>query len=83
MNHHSPDHHQANGEGHRNVCLIPVSAHGTNPASAAMAGMKVVTIKSNAKGDIDLDDLKASDTCCFFYMPACPVGGVMFTAGSR
>ena len=48
-----------------------------------MAGMKVVTIKSNAKGDIDLDDLKASDTCCFFYMPACPVGGVMFTAGSR
>jgi len=51
--------HKANNETHRNVCLIPVSAHGTNPASAVMAGMKVVVIKSDEKGNVDLDDLKA------------------------
>merc|ERR1719253_2246971 len=50
---------EAKGEGHRDVCLIPVSAHGTNPASAVMAGMKVVTIKSAENGDVDLADLKA------------------------
>ena len=50
---------EATGEGHRDVCLIPVSAHGTNPASAVMAGMKVVTIKSAENGDVDLADLKA------------------------
>lgn len=47
------------GEGHRNVCLIPASAHGTNPASAAMAGYEIVTIKSNEDGTIDVDDLRA------------------------
>jgi len=47
------------GQGHRNVCLIPVSAHGTNPASAVMAGMKVVTVKSDEDGNIDLDDFNA------------------------
>ena len=50
------------GEGHRNICLIPISAHGTNPASAVMAGMKVVPVtcgRSSANGDIDLDDLLA------------------------
>jgi glycine dehydrogenase len=47
------------GEGHRNVCLIPVSAHGTNPASAVMAGMRVVTVKSDTEGRVDLDDLAA------------------------
>ncbi|MCM2371277.1 aminomethyl-transferring glycine dehydrogenase [Aporhodopirellula aestuarii] len=46
----------------RNVCLIPTSAHGTNPASAVMAGMKVVPIKCNSRGDIDVDDLKAKAT---------------------
>jgi glycine dehydrogenase len=51
--------HEARGEGHRDVCLIPQSAHGTNPASAAMAGMRVVVVKSTANGDIDLDDLRA------------------------
>ena len=51
--------HQARGEGHRHVCLIPVSAHGTNPASAVMAGMKVVGVKCDAKGNIDVADLKA------------------------
>lgn len=48
----------AKGEGHRDVCLIPVSAHGTNPASSSMAGMKLVTIKCDDNGNINLDDLK-------------------------
>ncbi|MFV0249216.1 MAG: aminomethyl-transferring glycine dehydrogenase [Tenacibaculum sp.] len=51
--------HQANGDFNRNICLIPASAHGTNPASAVMAGMKVVVVKTDQKGNIDLDDLKA------------------------
>ncbi len=51
--------HRSRGEGHRNICLIPVSAHGTNPASAVMAGMKVVGVKCDAKGNIDVADLAA------------------------
>ncbi|MDC0738973.1 aminomethyl-transferring glycine dehydrogenase [Cognatishimia sp. SS12] len=51
--------HRANGEGHRNICLIPMSAHGTNPASAQMVGWKVVPVKSAANGDIDLEDFRA------------------------
>jgi glycine dehydrogenase len=51
--------HEDRGESHRDVCLIPASAHGTNPASAAMAGMKVVVVKSTAEGTIDLVDLEA------------------------
>ncbi len=51
--------HRAQGQGHRNICLIPMSAHGTNPASAHMAGWKVVAVKSAANGDIDLDDFRA------------------------
>jgi len=47
------------GEGHRNVCLIPKSAHGTNPASAVMAGMKVVVIENDAAGNVDMADLSA------------------------
>ncbi|WP_373020338.1 aminomethyl-transferring glycine dehydrogenase [Thiomicrorhabdus sp.] len=50
--------HRSRGEGHRDVCLIPASAHGTNPASAHMAGMQVVVVATSASGDIDLDDLK-------------------------
>ena len=50
--------HRANGD-ERDVCLIPASAHGTNPASATMAGMRVVTVKSAENGDIDLDDFAA------------------------
>jgi glycine dehydrogenase len=52
-------HHRARGEAHRNVCLIPVSAHGTNPASAVMAGMKVVAVGCDTFGNIDVDDLRA------------------------
>ena len=48
--------HRARGDAQRDVCLIPVSAHGTNPASAAMAGMKVVVVKSAPNGDVDLED---------------------------
>ncbi|MDE0152188.1 MAG: aminomethyl-transferring glycine dehydrogenase [Bdellovibrionales bacterium] len=50
--------HQSIGEGGRNVCLIPSSAHGTNPASARMAGLKVVTVRCNAEGGIDWNDLQ-------------------------
>ena len=50
--------HQNNGNPHRNICLIPESAHGTNPASAVMAGMKVVVIKCDQSGNIDVNDLK-------------------------
>jgi len=50
--------HQSRGEGHRNICLIPSSAHGTNAASAATAGMKVVVVKCDEEGNVDLIDLK-------------------------
>ena len=51
--------HKSRGEQHRNICLIPTSAHGTNPASAQMAGWKVVVVKSAANGDIDVEDFRA------------------------
>jgi glycine dehydrogenase len=51
--------HESRGEAHRRVCLIPTSAHGTNPASAAMAGMKIVAVACDAQGNIDLADLRA------------------------
>ncbi len=49
---------EANGQGHRDVCLIPTSAHGTNPASAVIAGLKVVAVACDAQGNIDVEDLK-------------------------
>ena len=51
--------HQSRGQGYRNIVLIPASAHGTNPASAAMAGMKIVTVACDEHGNIDVEDLKA------------------------
>jgi glycine dehydrogenase len=51
--------HRSRGDSHRNICLIPVSAHGTNPASAVMAGMKVIGVKCDEKGNIDVADLAA------------------------
>ncbi len=51
--------HASRGEGHRDVCLIPASAHGTNPASAQMAGMKVVVVGCDREGNVDLADLRA------------------------
>ncbi len=52
-------HHAANGQDQRTICLIPASAHGTNAASAVMAGMKVVVVKTADGGDVDMDDLRA------------------------
>ncbi|WP_028310068.1 aminomethyl-transferring glycine dehydrogenase subunit GcvPB [Derxia gummosa] len=51
--------HRARGEGHRHICLIPESAHGTNPASAQMCGMEVVVVKCDANGNVDVADLRA------------------------
>ncbi|HEU4584214.1 MAG TPA: aminomethyl-transferring glycine dehydrogenase [Gemmatimonadaceae bacterium] len=51
--------HEARGEGHRDVCLIPQSAHGTNPASAVMAGLRVVVVRTDDNGNIDVADLRA------------------------
>ena len=50
---------ESQGQGHRDICLIPASAHGTNPASAIMAGLKVVVVASDEQGNVELDDLKA------------------------
>jgi glycine dehydrogenase len=50
--------HESRGDAHRNICIIPASAHGTNPASAVMAGMKVVVTKTDEKGNIDVTDLE-------------------------
>ena len=54
--------HESRGDSHRDVCLIPQSAHGTNPASAVMAGMKVVVVRTDDDGNIDIDDLEAKAT---------------------
>src|SRR5690606_11540228 len=51
--------HDSRGDTHRNVCLIPQSAHGTNPASAVLAGMQVVVTKTEENGNIDVADLRA------------------------
>ncbi|EIL89078.1 glycine dehydrogenase [Rhodanobacter fulvus Jip2] len=51
--------HQSRGEGHRDICLIPESAHGTNPASAHLCGMKVVVTKCDANGNVDVEDIRA------------------------
>ena len=68
---------KARGEGDRDVCLIPINAHGTNPASAHMAGMKVVVVKCDARGDIDLADFRvkaeqhsASLAACMITYPS-------------
>ncbi|TYO85173.1 aminomethyl-transferring glycine dehydrogenase [Oceanicella actignis] len=65
--------HRARGEEGRNVCLIPTSAHGTNPASAQMAGMKVVAVKAAANGDIDLEDFRAKAEKHAHELAACMI----------
>ncbi|MDP2061845.1 MAG: aminomethyl-transferring glycine dehydrogenase [Phaeovulum sp.] len=65
--------HRAQGQGHRDICLIPVSAHGTNPASATMAGMKVVVVKASPNGDIDLEDFAAKAKAAGDSLAACMV----------
>jgi len=49
---------QSSGDHHRDVCIIPVSAHGTNPASAAMVGMKIVAVGTDSKGNINIEELR-------------------------
>ena len=66
--------HESNGQSNRNVMLIPISAHGTNPASAVMAGMKVVVVKALENGYIDVEDLKAKAT-----QHAANLAGIMIT----
>ena len=66
--------HESRGEGHRNVMLIPISAHGTNPASAVMCGMQVVVVKALDNGYIDVEDLKAKAT-----QHAGKLAGIMIT----
>ena len=56
------EYHRSRGEHHRDVCLVPISAHGTNPASSIMAGMRVVVVACDDHGNIDVDDLKAKAT---------------------
>ena len=69
--------HESRGEPHRKICLIPTSAHGTNPASAQMAGMTVVPVGTRQNGDIDLDDFRAKAekyrdelSCCMITYPS-------------
>jgi len=71
------NYHLSRGDTHRTICLIPTSAHGTNPASAQMAGMTVVPVKARDNGDVDLDDFRAkaeqyADTlsCCMVTYPS-------------
>ncbi|MEP1012290.1 MAG: aminomethyl-transferring glycine dehydrogenase [Paracoccaceae bacterium] len=65
--------HRSCGQGERNVCLIPMSAHGTNPASAQMVGWTVVPVKSAENGDIDLDDFRAKAEKHSDALPACMI----------
>ena len=65
--------HRANGESERNVCLIPVSAHGTNPASAHMCDMTVVVVKSAENGDIDVEDFRAKAEAAGDKLAACMI----------
>ncbi len=65
--------HRARGEGHRRVCLIPVSAHGTNPASAQMAGMQVVVVGGMPNGDVDIEDFRAKAMAAGGNLAACMI----------
>jgi glycine dehydrogenase len=65
--------HASRGEGHRDVCLIPTSAHGTNPASAQMAGLRVVPVKAAANGDVDLADFRAKAAEYASHLAACMI----------
>ena len=65
--------HRARGQENRNICLIPVSAHGTNPASAHMAGFKVVVVKSTERGDIDVEDFREKAAAAGENLAACMI----------
>lgn len=65
--------HAARGEGHRDVCLIPTSAHGTNPASAHMAGLKVVVVRADDNGNIDVEDFRSKAIGHASHLAACMI----------
>lgn len=65
--------HRARGDDQRRICLIPVSAHGTNPASAQMAGMEVVAVRSTSQGDVDLEDFRAKAAAAGDRLAACMI----------
>ncbi len=65
--------HRSRGDTDRNICLIPVSAHGTNPASAQMAGMQVVVVKSSSNGDVDLEDFRDKAAAAGERLAACMI----------
>ncbi|MDZ4391976.1 aminomethyl-transferring glycine dehydrogenase [Cypionkella sp.] len=65
--------HRSRGEGHRHICLIPVSAHGTNPASAQMAGMEVVVVKAMPNGDVDVEDFRSKAAAAGANLAACMI----------
>jgi glycine dehydrogenase len=65
--------HRARGQGQRDICLIPVSAHGTNPASAQMAGMRVVVVGTAPNGDVDLEDFRARAAAAGDRLAACMI----------
>ncbi len=67
------NYHKSRGEGGRNICLIPSSAHGTNPASAQMVGWKVVVVKSNDAGEIDLEDFRTKAEAAGENLAACMI----------
>lgn len=72
------EYHLSRGDKDRNVCIIPVSAHGTNPASAVLAGMKVVVVKSDDQGNIDIEDFrqKVYECACCCVDVMCALVGV-------
>ncbi|AWD23345.1 aminomethyl-transferring glycine dehydrogenase [Fuscovulum blasticum] len=65
--------HRARGDHDRKICLIPISAHGTNPASAQMAGMEVVVVKSSPNGDVDVEDFRAKAEAAGNRLAACMI----------
>ncbi|MGA0541828.1 aminomethyl-transferring glycine dehydrogenase [Neotabrizicola sp. VNH66] len=65
--------HKARGDDQRRICLIPISAHGTNPASAQMAGMEVVVVKSSANGDVDVEDFREKAAAAGDRLAACMI----------
>ena len=65
--------HKSRGEAHRHVCLIPASAHGTNPASASMCGMKVVVVATDGDGNIDVADFRAKAEANAQNLAACMI----------
>jgi len=78
---------QARGDHHRDVCIIPVSAHGTNPASAAMVGMKIVAVGTDSKGNINIEELRKAaeankdNLAALMVLSLCPVNMRIILSG--